>query len=255
MDLLMLHDLRREHFDLPLERYRLTFDDGLFSHYYYHPLLATHSRPLTFFITTAFIRQGAARPVFAERYLEAQDAAAYMRRALVGSDFSCFMTVEEVQYLAAQPNVRIGAHSHFNDVILTDVHPRKPRPASPWRLERFAQVPAALLKTMSIRSRLAFRGQEFSDGRLVPRAEAQWEDYIKRDTELCLNWFARHLNLQPDAYGFPFNEYSPKLIAVLKTFGFREFCAGSSVRHSVVIGRVDAEDLLAARGTRREAEG
>jgi hypothetical protein len=253
--LLMLHDLGRQHFDLPLERYRLTFDDGLFSHYFYHARLASRSRPLTFFIATAFIRPGPARPVFAERHLEPQPAAAYMRRALIDGDFSCFMTVEEVQHLASRPSVRIGAHSHFHDVILTDVHPRKPRPPSPWRQERFAHVPAGLRQTMSIRSRLAFQGREFGDGRLLPRDEAHWEDDIRRDTELCLNWFARHLNLQPDAYGFPFNEYSPKLIEVLKSFGFREFYAGASVRHPEVIGRTDAEGLLLAGGSRRLVEG
>jgi peptidoglycan/xylan/chitin deacetylase (PgdA/CDA1 family) len=246
MDVLMLHDVGREHFDLPLDRFQLTFDDGLFSHYYYHPLLTRYARPLTFFIPTGFIREGAARPAFTERHLVAQPAAAYMRRALISGDFGSFMTVEEVRELASRPNVRIGAHSHFHDVILTDVRPRKPRPTSPWRLERFAHVSAALLETMSIRSRLAFQGHEFIGGRLVSRSEAQWEDDIKRDTERCLNWFARHLRIQPTAYGFPFNEYSPKLIAILKAFGFKEFCAGSSVKHPEVIARLDAEDLLSA---------
>jgi len=151
--------------------------------------------------------------------------------------------------------VRIGAHSHFHDVTLTDVHPKRPRPASPWRLQRFAPVPAALLQTQSIRSRLAFQGHEFRAGRLQPRSEADWEDYIRRDTELCLEWFARHLNRQPHRYGFPFNEYSPKLISILKTYGFREFYAGSSVKHAEVIGRTDVEVLLAGRSDPREADG
>ena len=36
---LMIHDIRKEYFDLDLDQYRLTFDDGLFSQYYYFPLL------------------------------------------------------------------------------------------------------------------------------------------------------------------------------------------------------------------------
>jgi len=254
MDVLMFHDLRREHFDLPLERFRLTFDDGLYSHYYYLPCFENYPHALTLFITTSFIRPGGARPVFSGRYIEYREAASYAQRALIDEDFSGFMTVEEVQHLAARPNVRIGAHSHFHDVTLTDVHPKKPRPISPWRLKRFDQVPAGLLQTVSIRSRLAFQGCEFEDGRLRPRSEAGWEDYIRRDTELCLNWFARHLNRQPDLYGFPFNEYSPKLIAVLKAYGFKEFYAGSSVKHSEVIGRVDADELISERGDPREAD-
>jgi hypothetical protein len=244
MDVLMMHALRKEYFRLPLERFRLTFDDGLFSHYYYFPLLSQHPRPLTVFIATAFIRPGAARPAFSGRYLEFQETAAYSRRAFIESDLRDFMTVEEVQFLAARPNVAIGAHSHFHEVTLTDVHPKKPRPMSAWKLERFAEVPPDVRTGLSIRSRLAFPGHEFRQDRLVRRSEAQWIDYIQRDTELCLEWFTRHLKRVPEIYGFPFNEYSSKLIAILKSFGFREFYAGSSVKHPEVIGRLDAEDML-----------
>jgi hypothetical protein len=255
MNVVMFHDLRRAHFELPLERFRLTFDDGLYSHYYYLPRWEHHPQALTFFIVTSFIRPGAARPRFTGRMLEYREAAFYAQRALIDQDFSGFMTIEEVQYLAGRPNVRLGAHSHFHDVTLTDVHPKKPRPASPWRLKRFAPVPAHLLPAMSIRSRLAFQGHEFRAGRLRPRAEAAWEDYIRRDTELCLEWFTRHLKRQPELYGFPFNEYSSKLIEILKTYGFKEFYAGSSVKHAAVIGRTDAETLVSARSDPREADG
>jgi hypothetical protein len=244
MDVVMFHDLRREHFALPLDHCRLTFDDGLFSHYYYLGLFKDHPNALTFFITTSFIRDGTARPVFDGRYLECREASFHTQRAMIEGDFSGFMTVEEVQHLAAQPNVRIGAHSHFHDVTLTDVHPKRTRPASSWRFKRFPQVPADQLRALSIRSRLAFQGLEFRGGRLQPRSEAEWEDYIRRDTELCLEWFVRNLNRRPDLYGFPFNEYSPKLIAILKGYGFREFYAGSSVKHAEVTGRVDAEELV-----------
>jgi peptidoglycan/xylan/chitin deacetylase (PgdA/CDA1 family) len=246
MDVVMFHDLRREHFELPLDRYRLTFDDGLFSHYYYLDLFESHPNTLTFFITTSFIRDGKARPVFDGGYLEYREASSHTQRAMIDGDLSGFMTVEEVQHLAVRPNVRIGAHSHFHDVTLTDVHPKRSRPASSWRFKRFPQVPAGQLRTMSIRSRLAFQGFEFRDGRLKTRPEADWEDFIRRDTELCLEWFARHINRQPDLYGFPFNEYSPKLIAILKSYGFKEFYAGSSVKHAEVIGRKDVEGLSPA---------
>jgi hypothetical protein len=250
MKVLMFHDLRREHFELPLERYRLSFDDGLYSHYYYLPCLENHPHALTFFITTSFIRPGAARPVFDGRYLEYHEPAYYAQRSLIEGDTRAYMTVEEVRQLAGRSNVRIGAHSHFHDVTLTDVHPKRPRPESPWRRQRFAQVPTDRLQAMSIRSRLAFQGHEFIAGALRPRSEADWEDYIRRDTELCLEWFERHLRLQPDLYGFPFNEYSSKLIEILKSYGFKEFYAGSSVKHPEVIGRTDADGLLTGQDGR-----
>jgi peptidoglycan/xylan/chitin deacetylase (PgdA/CDA1 family) len=61
MDVLMIHDLSEAHFRLPLDRYSLTFDDGLYSQYYYYPLLKAHPRPRTFFITPSLIREAPAR--------------------------------------------------------------------------------------------------------------------------------------------------------------------------------------------------
>ena len=67
---LMIHDWRREYFDLDLDQYRLTFDDGLFSQYYYFPLLKNHPDKLIFFITTSFIKPGKARPQFSGAHLD-----------------------------------------------------------------------------------------------------------------------------------------------------------------------------------------
>jgi hypothetical protein len=160
------------------------------------------------------------------------------------------MTAAEVRFLAEQPNVRIGAHSHFHDVVLTDVHPRRPKPVSPWKSARFADVPVALREGLSIRSRLAFQGFEFTGGRLAPRAEGRWLEFIRRDTELCLNWFERHRIRVPDAYCFPFNEYSSRLIDVLTSFGFREFYAARSAKDPRLIGRTDIDGLRDASASR-----
>jgi peptidoglycan/xylan/chitin deacetylase (PgdA/CDA1 family) len=246
MDVLMIHDLSKAHFGLPLDRYSLTFDDGLYSQYYYYPLLKAHPRPLTFFITTSFIREAPARDRFAGHFLGHLNTGRYSYNAFIEKDLDCFMTADEVRFLAAQPNVRIGAHSHFHDVILTDVHPRKPKPVSPWKTARFADVPAALREGLSIRSRLAFQGLEFAEGHLAPRSEAQWMEFIRHDTELCLNWFERHLGRVPEAYCFPFNEYSSRLIDVLTSFGFREFYAARSAKDPRLIGRTDIDALREA---------
>ena len=175
MDVLMIHDLRREYFDLPLERYRLTFDDGLYSQYYYYPLLSRHPEGLTYFITTAFIRPGAARPLFDGRFLEHLKPAKYARRIFIEGDFSCCMTTEEVRFLAGRPNVRLGAHSHAHEVILTDVHPRKPKPISPWKLARFAHVPEAVRQRSQHPLPAGVPGHGVRRRRLTGRSEADWE--------------------------------------------------------------------------------
>jgi peptidoglycan/xylan/chitin deacetylase (PgdA/CDA1 family) len=68
-------------------------------------------------------------------------------------------------------------------------------------------------------------------------------EFIRRDTELCLNWFERHRVRVPDAYCFPFNEYSSRLIDVLTSFGFREFYAARSAKDPRLIGRTDIDSL------------
>ena len=244
MDVLMVHDLKKEYFDLPLDRYRLTFDDGLYSQYYYYPLLRGLPGGLIFFITTSLIREAQARAQFDGRFLAHMKSGLYSYQAFIESNREGFMTVDEVRFLAEQPAVRLGAHSHFHDLILTDVHPRKPKPFSAWKSARFQDIPERLRAGMSIRSRLAFQGFEFRNGRLVPRSERQWMDYIRRDTELCLGWFERHLSRVPDAYCFPFNEYSPPLIAILRSYGFREFYASRSPKDPSLIGRTDIDTLL-----------
>ena len=69
MEALMIHDIHKNYFDLDLSPYRLTFDDGLFSQYYYYPLLKSHPGDLTYFITTSFIKPGTARDMYAGEYV------------------------------------------------------------------------------------------------------------------------------------------------------------------------------------------
>jgi len=241
---LMIHDLRPEYFDLPLGDYVLTFDDGLFSHYYYLPLLRRCGSPLLFFLATALVGEGPARPPFAGRTLPYRTPAEYARAAFLAGDRRDFLTVEEARILAREKGVRLGAHSHFHAVGLTDVAPRRPRPVSPWRVELFAGIPEELRRGLSIRSRLAFAGFVFENGRLRPRREAEWRADIRRDTECCLEWFERRLGVRPDAYAFPFNEYSPVLIEELERYGFREFYGPPRPKDPRVLARIDIEELL-----------
>jgi peptidoglycan/xylan/chitin deacetylase (PgdA/CDA1 family) len=55
MKTLVLHDIKKEFFNIDLENYQLTFDDGLFSQYYYWPLLKKIKAKKIFFIATNLI--------------------------------------------------------------------------------------------------------------------------------------------------------------------------------------------------------
>ena len=244
MKFLMIHDIRKEYFDLDLNSYRLTFDDGLYSQYYYFPLFKNHPDRLNYFITTSFIKPAKARKMYAGRPIAYLKTKKYMQRAFVEGQRDHFMTVEEIQIISQYPNVRIGVHSHFHDVIVTQRHPRKKKSLSSWKLARFAECPQLSNQNLSIRSKLAFQGFECRDGLLVRRSEVAWEDYIKYDTELCIAWVEQNLGFTPDMYCFPFNEHNEKLITILKSFGFKEFFAARPGKSREVKGRVDIDSLI-----------
>jgi len=163
----MIHDFRKDYFELNLAAYTLTFDDGLYSQYYYYPLLEPVGSPKIFFIITSFINPGKARAQYTGEFIKSVKSRRYMHNAFVSNDFSHFMNLEEIQELATHEGVRIGTHSHFHDVIIHDTPPKKP--TSQWKIERLSYHPEKMNPRTSIRSRLAFQGFELRNGKLVPR--------------------------------------------------------------------------------------
>lgn len=241
---LMIHDIRKEYFDLDLDQYRLTFDDALFSQYYYFPLLKNHPQQLSYFVTTSFIKPGKARNMFAGDYIPYLKTKKYGYRTFVEGRYDHFMNVEEIQILSKQPNVRIGVHSHFHDVVLTRTHARRKKPLSQWKVERFSEFSKLADRDLSIRSRLAFQGFNLENGKLTRRSLTEWQDYIKTDTELCVQWVENNLGFTPAIYCFPFNEHNETLISILKAFGFREFFAARPGKSADIQGRVDIDSLI-----------
>jgi peptidoglycan/xylan/chitin deacetylase (PgdA/CDA1 family) len=245
---LTIHSLRREYFDLDLSAYRLTFDDGLYSQYYYRPLLRKANRPMIYFIASAMVRPGPARKTFEGRHLPFVKSPRYMLAAHGRSDLSDFMTVDEVADLHSREGILIGAHSHFHEVALTSFLPKKPN--SRWKRERLGEFPPAMTRALAIRSRLAFRSYACRAGRLVRRTSEEWLDFVKYDTDKCLEWFMTHLGFQPTLYCLPFNEYSRRLLEVLESFGFTTFYNGRRGLGRRVIPRIDIDALLDAQRKR-----
>jgi hypothetical protein len=167
-----------------------------------------------------------------------------MYRSFIEHKFDHFMTTEEIQELAAKPNVQIGVHSHLHDVIPTSTHSRKRKPLSKWKLERFQNSSEISNRDLSIRSKIAFKGFNFQEGSLKRRSGTEWEDYIMYDTELCLKWVENNLGFTPELYCFPFNEHNEKLISILKTCGFKQFFAARPGKSTEVVGRVDIDSLF-----------
>ena len=237
----MIHNIRKEYFGLDLAGYRLTFDDGLYSQFYYYPLLSRYGPEQIYFIISDFIKPGKARKMFDGEHIEFIKSEKYMYDTVIKDKFDCFMTLEEIQALAAQKNVRVGAHSHFHEVIPTRTHPGKRKRLSRWKIEKYPYYDEILDKKLNIRSKLAFQGYNYQAGCLVRRSEAEWEDYIKYDTELSLKWFESNLGFSPKIYCFPFNEHNDRLITTLKQFGFSEFYSARPGGNTDIHPRIDIE--------------
>ena len=223
MEHVMIHDIREEYFKLDLTDCRLTFDDGLFSQFYYYPLLRRQSTAeMVYFIISSCIHPGKYRGMYGGEHIGYQKSN-YMYKALIEDDYSAFMRLEELQELAGMKDVRLGVHSHFHDVIPTRSHPLKRKRPGRWKLERIGCEESELQPLYAIRSKLAFQGYLYRRGTFVRRSRQAWLDYIKYDTEAALQWFATHLGQIPDIYCFPLNEHNQMLIDILKSFGFRRF--------------------------------
>lgn len=61
MKTLVIHEIRREFFNFPLHEYVLTFDDALYSQYYYLPLINEIKTKKIFFVPTGLIGYGEKR--------------------------------------------------------------------------------------------------------------------------------------------------------------------------------------------------
>jgi len=104
----MIHDFKPEFFDLPLHEYTLTFDDGLYSQYYYWDDIKTINTDKIFFITTGILH-------FGERYLQeahfpsAPDAHKSFFKEKVSDNY---MTLKEIEEIS--DGAEIGGHGHYH---------------------------------------------------------------------------------------------------------------------------------------------
>jgi hypothetical protein len=101
---LMIHEVREEMFDLPLEDYTLTFDDGLYSQFYYWDRFKKLNTQKIYFISSNIVCAGTQ----SEEFPACRDAHI---KAFDGN-YEDYMTVAQIKELMADPLVTIGAHSH-----------------------------------------------------------------------------------------------------------------------------------------------
>jgi len=91
-------------FDLPLENYVLTFDDGLYSQFYYYPEFAKIPTQKIYFVSSGIICTGT-------QSLEFPCCVDAHNKAFDGNTED-YMTIDQIKELMKDPLVEIGGHSH-----------------------------------------------------------------------------------------------------------------------------------------------
>ena len=102
----MIHEVNESLFSLPLEDYILTFDDGLYSQYFFWPEIQKINTQKIFFISSGCVSEGQQ----SKKFLTCEDAH---KKAFAGN-FEDYMSVEQIKELDSDPQTSIGCHGHYH---------------------------------------------------------------------------------------------------------------------------------------------
>ena len=101
---LTIHEVRDWMFDLPLEDYILTFDDGLYSQFYYFDQLKSIKTEKIFFISSDIICNG----IQSNKFPNCMEAHEKYR---IGNRED-YMAVQQIREILKDPQSTIGGHGH-----------------------------------------------------------------------------------------------------------------------------------------------
>lgn len=118
---LMIHEVRDWMFKLPLKDYILTFDDGLYSQYYYLDKFKKIPTEKIFFISTGIVAEESVTQN--QEFPPCQEAH---KRFFKCGDTSNYMKWSQVKEIYNSENCFIGGHSHehksYENLNLTQLH-------------------------------------------------------------------------------------------------------------------------------------
>lgn len=106
---LMIHEVREWMFDLPLHEYVLTFDDGLYSQYYYLEKFLNIDTDKYFFISTSMVCPEEIEQ--SEEFLGCREAHRVFFETGLRNHYMRWSQIKKISRL---PRCTIGGHSHFH---------------------------------------------------------------------------------------------------------------------------------------------
>jgi peptidoglycan/xylan/chitin deacetylase (PgdA/CDA1 family) len=104
---LMIHEMREEFLKLPLQDYILTFDDGLYSQYYFFDAIKKIKTKKIFFISTDIVAKESVKQ--SDNFTDC-DRAHY--KALHTSNLEDYLKWSQIREIDKDKDCYIGGHSH-----------------------------------------------------------------------------------------------------------------------------------------------
>lgn len=104
-DILMIHEIKEEYFKLPLEKYILTFDDGLYGQFFYLKEFDKIRTEKIFFISTGIICRGYQSGTFVP-------SAEAFRKYKEEGKTEDYLTIDQLLELKHNNGFQIGGHGH-----------------------------------------------------------------------------------------------------------------------------------------------
>lgn len=197
----------------------LTFDDGHYSVFKNRELLKSINNEKIIFITPSYVS-------LEHRKFE-PDLSEYYQYDYRINNKSQFMTLEEIEILISKYNFKLGMHSFYHDFVY--IH-GKNQESKIWRMYKISankNIMKLFNKFFTIKSKLSTCGYEFIDNKMKERQFNDYLNFIKEDTEKCVDWFKRYLYFT-ELYAYPFFNESKELnnellkYNITKLYGNRE---------------------------------
>lgn len=116
---LMIHEFADWMLELPLERYTLTFDDGLYTQYLHIDELLKIETDKIFFISTGIVADE--NVVQSSEFIQCAEAHS---RLISTGDLSHYMNWNQIVEIDQHPRCEVGGHSHMHaDVCMKNILP------------------------------------------------------------------------------------------------------------------------------------
>lgn len=191
----------------------LTFDDAHYNVYKYREFLKSLDCRKILFITCAYVD-------FFKRVNDIDDKIYYQYDYHINHN-NQFLNIYEIEDLLKNYNFELGMHSYFHDFVYVN---GKNDTDKIWRMYKISTDKTKmkiLNKMYAIKSKLVEQGMDILNGEMYNRNRTQYEEFIKSDTFMCVDWFKHHLYV-PNRYAYPFFENSPELDMELDKYNIKE---------------------------------